>query len=411
MYINSQFFISYYPGAQPLDLMSVPPSISGNADALLTYNRFMQNIVSIYASQNSSGTIPVFWTRRDDQNSGFGTGQVAFSPSENSTLQKLQPKAGYYFILRDESALPLQIPVVSGESQVLLESSETFNVPSISFTDTVFDRPSPGAGSLSIEPTNSQIVAFDMSRLENGETYKYEFKHVDNNWPVTFSPVSGTFKPILDSATIKSNLKFCATTGCCSEGDPGLLHYPESVGVSGNNDTLNLYQIYRLEITPISFEADSILSDDITAICKDCLPNMRVFNLTAESTEFADYTLSEEGVSLYSWFAFFDNLTPGKSYEYQVNVLDANWPVIFNTSTSGTFTAANREFIKPMSISFCPAPSFCPVDNESVFAYNQAAKFVESYYISMNISVRSTSCDAQEQYTSYSTTIYCNNCL
>lgn len=417
MYINSQFFITYYPGAQPLDLMSVPASISGNQESLLIYNRFIDNITTIYSSQNNSGIIPVFWTRRQDNNTDFGSNRVSFVPSENSTLTQLQPKSGYYFILRDESSLPLQIPVVSGEAPILLENYNQLNVPSIAFSDTTFSRPSPEPGNLSAEPTNSKLLDFNISRLESGETYKYEFKHIDNNWPVTLSPISGTFKPTLDAAIIRSNLKFCATTGCCPDGSAGLLNYPEEMvnKLTDSNNTLNLYQIYRLEISPVSFEGDSILSDDITAICNDCLPDVRIFHLANEPdsdpVEFANHILEEEGKNLYTWNALFDNLTPGKSYDYQVNALDANWPVIFNTSTSGTFIASNRSFIKPMSISFCPTPSFCPVDNETVFDYNQAAKFVESYYISMNISLKESSCDIEDQFTSFSTTIYCNNCL
>lgn len=413
MYINSQFFVSYYPGAQPLDLMSIPASISGNAEATLIYDRFMQNVTTIYASQNSSGVIPVFWTKREDKDSGFGAGQVSFTPSENSTLTKLQPKSGYYFILRDESALPLQIPVVSGEVPVVLETSETFNVSSIEYDHTTFDGPEFIPGSLSVQPSHSQILPFKINNLENGQIYKYEFKHVDNNWPVTMSPLSGTFKPQSSSSTIQSLLTFCPSTGCCQDGTDGLLNYPDSIdNLSDFKQNNSLYQLYRLEVSPVSFEGESTVSEDIKAVCNDCLPKTRIFNLSdADNSPFSEHTLSTEGDSMYNWNVLIDNLVAGKTYTYQVDVLDANWPVIFNTPTSGTFTAKNTGFIKPMSINFCPTPSFCPVDNISVFDYAQAAKFVEKYYIRLNFSVSADRCSDTETYTSFSTSIYCHNCL
>lgn len=414
MYINSQFFVSYYPGAQPLDLMSMPASISGNPESALIYEKFIQNITTIYASQNSSGIIPVFWTKRQDTDSGFGTGQVSFAPSENSTLKKLQPKAGYYFILRDETAIPLQIPVVSGEVPVVLETSETFNVSSINYEHTTFEAPTFEPGTLGVTPTHSAILPFTINNLENGKTYKYEFKHIDNNWPVTMSPISGTFRPQTSTSTIQSLLTFCPTTGCCEDGTPGLLNYPDNIDtLSDRKQNKQLYQLYRLEISPVDFDGDSTLSEDIKAICNDCLPKTRIFNLDADNnnSQLLEHTLNTEGESMYNWNVVMDNLSVGKSYSYQVNVLDANWPVIFNTPTSGTFVARNSSFLKPMSINFCPTASFCPVDNISVFDYTQSAKFVEKYYIRFNISVSEDLCENSEVYNSFSASIYCDNCL
>lgn len=414
MYINSQFFVSYYPGAQSLDLMSMPNSISGNPESALIYERFIQNIATIYASQNSSGIIPVFWTKREDTDSGFGTGRVSFAPSENSTLKKLQPKAGYYFILRDESAIPLQIPVVSGEVPVVLETSETFNVSSIDYQHTTFEAPTFEPGTLGVTPTHSTILPFTINNLENGKTYKYEFKHVDNNWPVTMSPISGTFKPQTSTSTIQSLLTFCPTTGCCEDGTPGLLNYPDNIdALAERKQNKQLYQLYRLEISPVDFDGDSTLSEDIKAICNDCLPKTRIFNLDANNNNslLLEHTLDIEGESMYNWNVVMDNLSVGKSYNYQVNVLDVNWPVIFNTPTSGNFVARNSSFLKPMSINFCPTASFCPVDNIGVFDYTQPAKFVEKYYIRFNISVSEDLCENSEVYNSFSASIYCDNCL
>lgn len=412
MYINSQFFISYYPGAQPLDLMSVPQSISGNPESLLIYNKFIQNIVTIYGSQNNSGVIPVFWTRRDDKDSGFGTGQVSFSPSENSTLQKLQPKSGYYFILRDESSIPLQIPVVSGEVPVVLETSENFDISSISANHVTFEKPVPEPGQMSSEPTHSQIVEYSISNLENGQTYSYEFLHVDNNWPVTITPASGTFTPSSNNAKIQANLTFCPTTGCCPDGTEGLLNYPDSLDYFIDKKSINyFYQIYRMKVSPVAFEGTPVISDDIKAICKDCLPNTRIFSMDGLN-EFANYKLETEGENTLNWNFIFDNLTPNKSYDYEIDVLDANWPVIFNTPTSGNFTSTyDRSYVKSMSISFCPTPSFCPIDNVSVFDYTPAAKFVENYYITMSCVLREISCENPEEFKSYNITVYCNNCL
>ena len=62
MNITSQFFLTHYIGSESLNLMSMPLQFNNDVKLKAEYNRFLEGINTIYGSQKSNGTIPVFWT-------------------------------------------------------------------------------------------------------------------------------------------------------------------------------------------------------------------------------------------------------------------------------------------------------------------------------------------------------------
>ena len=114
MIINTQFFITYYVGKDALSLTETPDNLSDSQ--LIEYNKLMQSVSAIYASQNldSGGTIPKFWTQLVQYTDSLGNMSYRYAPHPDSDLTQLDSRSSYYFIVRDESALPLRIPAAGG---------------------------------------------------------------------------------------------------------------------------------------------------------------------------------------------------------------------------------------------------------------------------------------------------------
>lgn len=403
MNINSQFFIAYYAGAQELDLMNMPASFQDSDKAYdrAIYNRFIENISTIYSSQTSSGNIPIFWTVRSQVGEVFGNPQYSYAPSANSTLKSLKPRESYYFIVRDESAVPLTVPIISGEVPVDLATSLTFDLATISANDIAL------TGSANNSNAHQYQYSFSVSNLEAYETYNYEIIGLGGSWPVTATPISGTIKPSSSTSTIKTLLSFCANTGLCELNQDTLLTKNMDISQCLNSKN-NGYQnhMMQLRLSPVSFDGIDVYSDQVNIECFDCLPRGRISSLGMDQP----IVLNTEGNSLVNLDLHITGLNRDMEYAYTTNVIDANWPVLFVTPTSGTIVSPTSTFKKPVSLSFCPAASFCPVDNQSVFAYETPAKFIESYYIIFNLVLTSRDCD-NEIIISEPITAYCNNCL
>lgn len=402
MNINSQFFIAYYAGAQELDLMNMPSSFEDQPYEKAVYNRFIENISTIYSSQTSSGNIPIFWTVRSQVGEVFGNPQYSYAPSANSTLKSLKPRESYYFIVRDESAVPLTVPIISGEVPVDLATSLTFDLSTISADDVAL------TGSADNPNSHQHQYSFNISNLEAYETYNYEIIGLGGSWPVTATPISGTIKPSSSTSTIKTLLSFCANTGICALNPDNLLTKDIDISKCLNAKTNGyLNHMMQLKLTPVSFDGIDVFSDQVNIECFDCLPRTRV-NASAGMSE--PVVLNTEGNSITNLELNITGLNRDLEYTYTTNVIDTNWPVLFVTPTSGTIISPTSTFKKPVTLSFCPAASFCPVDNVSVFPYETPAKFIESYYIIFNIILTSSDCD-NETIISEPVTVYCNNCL
>lgn len=295
MKITSQFFLTYYPGSTSLDLMQLPSSFAGNSKLTAQYNRFIEGISTIYGSQLSDGTIPTFWTIPD----GYG-----YVPSTESTLTSLQPKQSYYFVIRDESYLPLIMPTVNN----LLPGFTDFNkLPLIDAT-----------GTTTISSSNYAYLRFTVSGLQPYEDYKYSFNSIASNWPTTISAKSGIIKPSDDNIIIDAVMMFCSQSGSCV-GDANALSYTIS---PSNINYDNLYSIVNLELTPVSFPEESITSDIYTVRCSGCIPTPKYPNVVFSNSTLTLSTGCCSGT--YPMVVTASNVNVGQKYYYEFSSTTAN---------------------------------------------------------------------------------------
>jgi len=397
MNINSQYYIAYYAGSKVLDLMTIPTEIAADADKLAVYNRFMQNISAIYGSQDADGEVPVFWTSRSLAGQVLGNPQYSYQPAAASTLQELRPREGYYFIVRDESAVPLEIPYVTeDEVTVDLITSQSDFGTTIRVDDTTL---ASGVATIPI----SGVV----SNIRPNETYTYEFQSLHTNWPVSIMPLSGTVIPSSKSYSIDADLTFCPSlnTGLCPDGQAGLLDYTAMEGCSINNtDPKSLYQ---LKLVPTSFEGNTVYSNSAKALCDDCI---RKITFDTEN-----YTSSLDDTNVHEFEIALSGLTAGQQYTYSIMPLESNWPTLFITPTGYDFTAYDNTVTIPNSMQFCPTSGFCPPGADGVVPYTQPIKIVNKYFSSFYIRVSpATDCHDNinlDSNNSRQMTVYCNDCL
>lgn len=314
MNITSQFFLTYYPGSTSLDLMQMPSEFAGDSRLIAQYNRFIEGISTIYGSQLSDGTIPVFWTIPD----GY-----SYIPNTESTLTSLEPKQTYYFVVRDESYLPLIVPTVDA----ILPGFTDFNrLPIIQAT-----------GTTTISSSNYAYLRFTVSGLQPYEDYTYVFNSVAANWPTTISAKSGTIKPSDENIIIDTVMMFCKRSGSC-DGDSNLLDYSLS---PLNIDYDNLYSIINLEITATGFPNESITSDIYTVRCSGCTATTKYPNVAFSASTLTLSTGCCSGT--YPMVATASNVNAGQKYHYSFSSTTAN--ITFSPQTGyiyfGTGTTHN----------------------------------------------------------------------
>lgn len=444
MNITSQFFLTYYAGLSDLDLMSIPTSINNEPYKRAEYNRFINNISTIYASQNSSGLIPVFWTRVSGSQ---------YVPDPNSTLSSLKPKESYYFIVRDETALPLNIPYISG----LLPGFTDYNsAPTVSFS----------GNTLLSADGNYGYLSFPIQGLQPYEDYSFKFNPIHANWPCTMNPISGIFKPSDTEYTVSAVLEFCATSDN-HINDDNLLPYV----LDGHKiNYSNLYNIFNIEINPVSYTADSIMGDSITIQCKNCLPR-DIEDLPAAIGDFPPVVVLPTSIELIPYdkaqvkrdklqiridnfnnkidgldpsdekylllldnysnmidklnhemnetrdgrFCTFkskiSNLNSNDSYSFEYRSIDGNWPAVVITPASGLISKANNYDIIT-TVAFAACSGAYGENTPGYLDYHNTSKFDKNnIYTMIELVVSRTDNNPNYSTTSKPLPIFCKDCL
>jgi hypothetical protein len=442
MNIISQFSLTNYTSLSELDLMNIPLAISNDNKKLAEYNRFIDSISTIYGSQTTSGNIPIFWTVP----SGY-----RYAPSPESTLRKLMPKESYYFIVRDESSLPLNIPYVSG----LLSEQDDTRLPTVSFS-----------GNKILTDHTYGYMEFIIKDLKPYEDYKFKFNHIHANWPCTINPISGIFKPSEPEYVISAVLEFCDTSTSHSN-DQNLLPFI----LDGHEiDSKNLYNILNIEISSMSNTSDSIMSDSINMHCNECLG-------IAQNTPTTDVTSSKptifipEVINLISYdkaivqrdkiqaridsmytkldsldpsstnFKFLyntyddliigltndleevrdgrfctfktkiSNLNPSYTYRFNYSSVDGNWPAVVITPPSGSISNESSYEILT-TVAFAACSGAYPSNMPGYLNYHNTSKFDKNnVYTMINITVASSDGNPSFRTTSKPLSIYCKDCL
>jgi len=364
MDIHNKFSIITYVGSDPLDLMVKNPSISNNPTKSEQWDRLIQAVDTIYSSQEIGGSIPVFWTIRSSIVDRFGNTSFRYIPSPDSTLRFLSSRSAYYIILRDVSQTPIKIPL---NGATILGYSDNEDLPLVS----------PSIADIEISDSFRYDFKPQIINLKPYENYVYSWEVVSSNWPVATNALSGILKPASPTGTINSTIAFCPNTGDCSNT---MLDYtlPETCSLENLQDP---YVTLKLSIKN-SLEIES-LSDQFTITCKDCLPKPKVFieKMTEENviedpesneTPFFDFKLS------------FSNLELNQSYAYSINTVYSEWPIVFSSPISDSFTAKTSSS-NPIygRLFFCPSTGLCIPNNNNIPSYTipNYPKFLTSDFL------------------------------
>lgn len=441
MRINTANFLTHYPGSEALPLRGESP-FTDDPRKTADYNRFIENISTIYGSQDSEGNIPLFWTVFS------GTKYV---PNPESTLTQLDPRRSYYFITRDEASLPLNLPI---NGKVLAGYRDQPILPQIKTTltdtfDNINDDQAANISALATEGVSRPVLTtnnyaylkFKVDGLQPFEDYDYTINCDAANWPVSISPISGVIKPSQtdEPLELSSVVHFIKSTGTCGDQTNIATNSLDCADINSNN----LYAVVNLEITPQSNTVDSVKGDNITIRCKDCIPRLTVqlpdigilssINSTASSTTNSDAATQQytalsgtpaSGTSVsgivenlapvsgdnrfFSYKANIQNIETKKRYTYEYRSLEGNWPARLSTPMSGSLSSLNPETVLNSSINFCLSTGLCP--ENGALSYNLASgPDLSNLFTTVELVISSE--DGTETAVSNPFTVYCQDCL
>jgi hypothetical protein len=390
MIINSQFFITYYSGNQRLSLKTVPENLTDEGRA--EYDRFIQSVSAIYASQSANGKIPKFWTKLIEGTDSLGNKRYFYAPHPESDLEFLDPRSSYYFIVRDESAIPLKIPAIGGSLPGFTNTATKLlpNVIPDSITSSI----------LTLADGNSIVINPQIENLQPYEEYRYVFKSVDANWPVSVNAISGILKPSTSKGLIKARVTFCPTSGSC---DTNILDYnlPQPCLFTKDSDK---YAIMELSITPISYEGPETISNQFSIGCKDCLPKSSI-SLSSSVPNIVNRPTDTAVNASYEFNLSIDNLLKNQMYSYKIETINSQWPVIFIGPSSGTIDVKSITTVPQISskILFCQSTGICQpgqngVNNYSIPSYPKFWTGPIDYDVMLRASLVSSSCPSEVTY-------------
>lgn len=248
--ISSQYSIHRYVGREPLNLMASP-----DPEYDLMWNRLIDNVLTIHATEKTDGSIPFFYTSLSDQTNKR-------QPNSNSTLTELSPGESYYFVTRSQANLPLALPEVGGKligcdladcSRVEIQELSDYNLVG--------------------KNNNKQFVNVCVSGLTCGEKYSFDFSTSVSNWPTYISPISGEFIAFKEQIEIPAEITFSKETGNLNPTD--LLNYKIYTDMSYHpckSSDFNVYSVIKASVKPVSYKG--LHDEDIFKIhCIDCLPD------------------------------------------------------------------------------------------------------------------------------------------
>ena len=210
------------------------------------------------------------------------------------------------------------------------------------------------------------------------------------------TPTSGILKPAKSSGTIESVVSFCPTLGSCASGamdyilDDTCLTY----GIKNYNSTM------RLSIEPLSYEGSEVYGDQFAVACDDCLPKIELTMVSMSPKNVVDSDTSTTTPS-YSFYINANNLNGDDSYTYSIEVLSADWPVVFTTPTGGTLKKSTPR--ADSRFYFCPTTGLCPAGDDGIPEYSIPSypKFLTGetpYYIKLRASLIPDNCPGETVY-------------
>jgi hypothetical protein len=220
-----------------------------------------------------------------------------------------------------------------------------------------------------LENNDNNEFEIKVHNLVIGEKYTYNFVGVDANWPLLVSPYSGVITASADTMTLPVSVSFCPATGLCPNDSVGIMSYTTNRSSILSLDTIKKQSRFKMVLNQSSYSVPVINSNDIIAVCNDCIPK--------SSAKLPASALLENGDNNTSFDLELDGLIPGVEYRYSFDGLDTNWPVIVSP-LSGVILASAPKHNIPVEVSVCYATGLCPNNGPNVlpYVYNSVTSLV-----------------------------------
>jgi hypothetical protein len=238
MIIDNVFNIKTYLGSEPLPLINAPVALASNSN----YITFINNITAIYGTQAVNGAIPTFY-------------KVGNLVDNNSSLKVLEPRKSYYFISKSNVTFPYNIAY----SGLLMPFTSFENCPTVNLSNDIVTLTSTSG--------NYYYMNQNINNLNIGEDYKYSFKVVNSNWPITIVPTSGDLQSSQSANNVGAIIRF--------DNDANVTNYSTFLPPNTNLDQLDRNNLFG--IIEVSVESPSNLGcpkfvDAFIIHCLSCIP-------------------------------------------------------------------------------------------------------------------------------------------
>ncbi len=206
-----------------------------------------------------------------------------------------------------------------------------------------------------------------VNNLVIGEQYNYSFAGLDGNWPLVLSPQSGSIIATSDSMRLPVVATFCTATGLCPSGSAGIMPYTNLRSSSVALNSIKKQSRFKMSLNQNTYSTPVAYSNDIVAICNDCLPLLRARLPLNTTLSFGDGNYTDFNLEI-------DNMVPGIEYQYVFKNIDSNWPAIINP-LSGSIIRNNvgsTTYPVPVSVTLCQSTGLCPNGCANVLTYTAA---------------------------------------
>jgi len=245
---------------------------------------------------------------------------------------------------------------------------------------------------------NTQKISIPVSGLYKQQKYNFKFRGLGGNWPVTLYPMSGSFETTNNkTVNLTTVASFCQSTGLCPQSDGNVLPY--STNYQGFN-AIDAVTSFVVDVTDPS--DNSVKSSEPQFIqCLSCLsspkismPNQITISGAVVSSVGAVTQYNSQTNNYYFFSPQLSGLIPGEEYQYSVNSLGGNWPVLLSPMSGIIKSPADSANIE-MVVSFCPTLNYCQagtnglLNNYSLNADADASSFYEhNYFTILNLSIK-----------------------
>jgi hypothetical protein len=179
-----------------------------------------------------------------------------------------------------------------------------------------------GSSSVMLSGVNNNYyyLKAHISGLIPGENYTYNVNDLAGNWPVVLYPTSGSINSTTNSADIEIIASFCATTGTCPPGTPGLItNYTLAQDFSRAYAHNNYFTMLNITLEQDDYPDITTTSNNISIRCSNCLPGNAIL-MNYPNTSFIGGGKQEYPTGCCSGskpiIVSISDAVPGDKYEY-----------------------------------------------------------------------------------------------